>query len=103
MHLCSPSRSLALAAALTPLAPCPRRTRIQASLPFYREILGFTLVGKADKTRATICRGADGDGVGGVEIYLRTAPTGPDGESVRPPPANVWIVVGDVDGEYLVS
>lgn len=81
---------------------------------FYRDILGFSLLGKPDISHASLVRSttvvpkSGGRGSSylkeappdSVQIYLRTVPAGPDGVRERPPSVTLWIQVSDVDAVH---
>lgn len=83
--------------------PCFFVSHIPTALPWYEEVLGFKVVGKADAGRAELHRAAPGSSpkttgqgsVDGVSIYLRRHL---DAESA-PPKGSLWIEVDKVDGE----
>lgn len=80
-------------------APCFFVSHIPTTLPWYKEILGFHLRGKAESGRAELFRGAPGINRGseGVSLYLRRA-----SEGEKPPKGSLWIEVDNVDGECNV-
>ena len=84
--------------------PCFFVSHVPTALPWYQEVLGFNVIGKADEGRAELNRGApasspngrkQGDAEGGVSLYLRRHL-----DAASPPPkGSLWIEVDKVDGE----
>ncbi|PWN22416.1 hypothetical protein BCV69DRAFT_281409 [Microstroma glucosiphilum] len=72
-------------------------THIPTALPWYKEVLGFAVVGAADAGRAELHRAEPGarKGEGGVSLYLRKAAAD---EPV--PKGSLWIEVDSVDNLY---
>lgn len=89
--------------------PCMYVANVANATSFYKDIIGFSLLGKPDNSHASLVRSstlAEGPKQRGtlkhapadaVQVYLRLAPVGPDGERVMPPPTTLWIMVNDVD------
>lgn len=77
--------------------PCFYVSHVPSALPWYKEVLGFNLVGKAEAGRAELHRAEPGaaKGVGGVSLYLRKPPT----EDLKITGSALWVEVDDVDGE----
>lgn len=79
--------------------PCLYVSSIQAALPFYKHMLGFTPVSKPDTMKAHLKSKGGDQGEEGIEIYLRTPPLGSDGTRSPLAPTSLWIAVEKVDGE----
>ncbi|CEH18193.1 Glyoxalase-like domain [Ceraceosorus bombacis] len=88
-------------------------TSVNLSLPFYTQVLGFSLVDKPTEARANIVRAVAGEvnGAGrtvrqgrapieGVELYLRLPPVGDDGQRERCQRSTLYVAVDDVDAYY---
>lgn len=72
-------------------------THVPTALPWYKEVLGFAVVGNADTGRAELHRAEPGarKGEGGVSLYLRKVAAD---EPV--PKGSLWIEVDSVDSEW---
>lgn len=84
---------------------------VKSATTFYKDILGFEVLGKPDATHATLFRappqsastsrgaytGKQGVPSNSVQVYLRISPMGPDGVRVKPPAVTLWMLVNDVD------
>lgn len=88
---------------------------VKSATTFYKDILGFEVLGKPDVTHATLYRappralpssipfkrGSEAGKMeppnGSVQMYLRIAPMGVDGVRVKPPAVTLWMLVNDVD------
>lgn len=76
---------------------------------FYKDILGFDLLGRPDTSHASLVRLPTGRSKTGtvrvappdsLQLYLRIAPLGADGEREKPCATTIWIEVSDVDSVY---
>ncbi|CAO1630246.1 unnamed protein product [Parajaminaea phylloscopi] len=80
--------------------PCFFVPHVPAALPWYKEVLGFSVVGKPDAGRAELYRASPGSsspkqaGTSGVSLYLRKPPADADGPS---PKGSLWIEVDNID------
>lgn len=119
----SPSLSQAGKPVYLRAIPCMYAANVANATSFYRDILGFSLLGKQDSSHASLFRSptnakpaaavassssmrthsrnlAKQAPADAVEIYIRITPMGPDGQRVKPPPTTLWILVNDVDAVF---
>lgn len=113
----SRNASTAAAATFKRCIPCFFVSHIPTTLPWYKDVLGFQLRGKAESARAELFRSAPGvnRGSDGVSLYLRKVPSPSpsaaasegrhssrdpsDAQQAPVPKGSLWIEVDDVDGE----
>jgi catechol 2,3-dioxygenase-like lactoylglutathione lyase family enzyme len=87
---------------------------VKSATSFYKDILGFELLGKGDPSQASLYRAppqlagtasskrtASAGRIvappNSIQLYLRIAPMDANGVRLSPPPATLWIQVNDVD------
>ena len=96
--------------------PCMYVADVKNATSFYKDILGFSVLGKPDSSHASMVRSpshmANSTTLGrhrgtlkkapadSVQVYLRILPMGENGERIKPPPTTLWIMVNDVDAVY---
>lgn len=96
--------------------PCMYVADVKNATSFYKEILGFSVLGRPDSSHASLVRSpshlANSTTLGrhrgtlkkapadSVQVYLRITPMGENGERVKPPPTTLWIMVNDVDAVF---
>lgn len=106
-----PSRAVFLRA-----IPCMYVGDVKNATSFYKDILGFSILGRPDSSHASLVRSpshmANNTTLGrsrgtlkkapadSVQVYLRILPMGEDGERIKPPPTTLWIMVNDVDAVF---
>jgi catechol 2,3-dioxygenase-like lactoylglutathione lyase family enzyme len=106
-----PSRAVFLRA-----IPCMYVADVKNATSFYKDILGFSILGKPDSSHASLVRSpshmANSTTLGryrgtlkkapadSVQVYLRIVPMGENGERIKPPPTTLWIMVNDVDAVH---
>ncbi|PWN36250.1 uncharacterized protein FA14DRAFT_134896, partial [Meira miltonrushii] len=106
-----PSRAVYLRA-----IPCMYVADVKNATSFYKDILGFSVLGRPDSSHASLVRSpshmANSTTLGrsrgtlkkapadSVQVYLRIVPMGENGERIKPPPTTLWIMVNDVDAVF---
>lgn len=72
-------------------------THVPSTLPWYTEVLGFQVRGKAEASRAELFRGAPGVNRGNDGVFLYLRKISDEGQPV--PKGSLWIEVDNIDGE----
>lgn len=83
--------------------PCFFVPHVPSALPWYKEVLGFAVVGAVDPGRVELHRAHPRAprGQGGVSLYLRKPlPTGGEVDPATIPKGSLWIEVDNVDGKW---